>query len=54
MASQIHDYRDRNTRMERTKRILQTVVAWVRYAEVFKYSRIRRVFHGVREKIPTP
>jgi len=32
---------------ERPQRILHTVVAWARYAELFKYSSIRRVFHGL-------
>ena len=29
-------------------RILRTVVAWARYAELFKYSSLRRVFHGLQ------
>jgi NitT/TauT family transport system ATP-binding protein len=32
---------------ERPQRILRTIVAWARYAELFKYSSIRRVFHGL-------
>jgi NitT/TauT family transport system ATP-binding protein len=31
---------------EQPARILRTVVDWARYAELFKYSSIRRVFHG--------
>lgn len=34
---------------EHPKRILQTVVAWARYAELFKYSSIRKVFHELRQ-----
>jgi len=34
---------------EQPPRILRTVVAWARYAELFKYSSIRRVFHGLRQ-----
>ena len=33
---------------ERPQRILRTVVAWARYAALFKYSSIRRVFHGLQ------
>ena len=33
---------------ERPQRILLTVVAWARYAELFKYSSIRRIFHGLQ------
>ena len=33
---------------EQPPRILLTVVAWARYAELFKYSSIRRVFHGLQ------
>lgn len=32
---------------ERPQRILRTVVAWARYAELFKYSSNRRVFYGL-------
>jgi NitT/TauT family transport system ATP-binding protein len=32
---------------ERPQRVLHTVVAWARYAELFKYSSIRRVLHGL-------
>jgi NitT/TauT family transport system ATP-binding protein len=32
---------------ERPQRILSTVVAWARYAELFRYSSTRRVFHGL-------
>jgi NitT/TauT family transport system ATP-binding protein len=32
---------------ERPQRILHTIVAWARYAELFKYSSIRRVLHGL-------
>jgi NitT/TauT family transport system ATP-binding protein len=34
---------------ERSLRILRTIVAWARYAALFKYSSIRRVFHGFQE-----
>jgi NitT/TauT family transport system ATP-binding protein len=34
---------------ERPQRILQTVVAWARYAELFKFSSIRRVFHDLQK-----
>jgi NitT/TauT family transport system ATP-binding protein len=34
---------------EQTSRILRTVVAWARYGELFRYSGIRRVFHGARQ-----
>jgi len=34
---------------ERPQRILQTVVAWARYAELFKFNGLRRVFHGLRK-----
>jgi NitT/TauT family transport system ATP-binding protein len=32
---------------ERPQRLLRTIVAWARYAELCKYSSIRRVFHGL-------
>ncbi len=34
---------------EQPPRILRTVVAWARYAELFKYSSLRRVFHGLQQ-----
>jgi len=34
---------------ERPQRILRTVVAWARYAALFKYSSTRRVFHGLQQ-----
>jgi len=34
---------------ERPQRILEAVVAWARYAELFKYSSTRRVFHGLQK-----
>jgi NitT/TauT family transport system ATP-binding protein len=34
---------------ERPQNVLRTVVAWARYAELFKYSSMRRVFHSLRE-----
>ena len=34
---------------ERPPRILHTVVGWARYAELFKYSSTRRVFHGLQD-----
>jgi NitT/TauT family transport system ATP-binding protein len=39
---------------ERPQRILHTVVAWARYAELFKYSSIRRVLHGLQQPVATP
>ena len=39
---------------ERSQHILRTVVAWARYAELFKYSSIRRVFHGLQQPAATP
>jgi NitT/TauT family transport system ATP-binding protein len=39
---------------EQPPRILRTVVAWARYAELFKYSSIRRVFHGIRPPAAAP
>jgi NitT/TauT family transport system ATP-binding protein len=39
---------------EQPPRILRTVVAWARYAELFKYNSIRRVFHGLRQPAATP
>jgi NitT/TauT family transport system ATP-binding protein len=38
---------------ERPQRILRTVVAWARYAALFKYSSIRRVFHGLQPPAAT-
>ena len=32
---------------ERPQRILRTVVAWARYAELFKYSSTRKVLYGL-------
>jgi NitT/TauT family transport system ATP-binding protein len=34
---------------ERPQRILRTVVAWARYAELFRYSSTRRIFYGLRQ-----
>jgi NitT/TauT family transport system ATP-binding protein len=34
---------------ERPQRIMGTVVAWARYAELFRYSSIRRVFYGLQQ-----
>jgi NitT/TauT family transport system ATP-binding protein len=31
-------------------RILQTIVAWARYAELFRYSSTRKVFHGLKQQ----
>ena len=39
---------------ERPQRILRTVVAWARYAALFKYSSTRRVFHGLQHPAATP
>jgi NitT/TauT family transport system ATP-binding protein len=33
---------------ERPQRLLRTIVAWARYAALFKYSSTRRVFHGLQ------
>jgi len=38
---------------ERPQRILQTVVSWARYAELFKYSSFRKVFHGLQKPAST-
>jgi NitT/TauT family transport system ATP-binding protein len=38
---------------EQPQRILKTIVSWARYAELFKYSSIRRVFHGQRKPAST-
>ena len=32
---------------ERPHRVMQTVIAWGRYAELFRYSSTRKVFHGI-------
>jgi NitT/TauT family transport system ATP-binding protein len=34
---------------ERPMRVLRTVVAWARYAELFKYSSARRMFYGLQQ-----
>ena len=39
---------------ERPQRILRTIVAWARYAELFKYSSLRRVFHGLGARPASP
>jgi NitT/TauT family transport system ATP-binding protein len=39
---------------ERPQRILKTVVAWARYAELFDYASSRRVFHGLRQPAAAP
>ena len=39
---------------ERPQRILRTVVAWARYAMLFKYSSTRRVFQGLQQPVVTP
>ena len=33
--------------LERPQRILRTIVAWARYAELFRYSSTRKVFYGL-------
>ena len=38
---------------ERPLRLLRTVVAWARYAALFKYSSTRRVFHGLQPPAAT-
>jgi NitT/TauT family transport system ATP-binding protein len=38
---------------ERPQRILRTVVAWARYAALFKYSSTRKVFHGLQPPTAT-
>jgi len=38
---------------ERPQRILQTIVSWARYAELFKYSSMRRVLHGLQKPVST-
>jgi hypothetical protein len=37
---------------ERPQRILRTIVAWARYAELFKYSSLRKVLHGLQPPAP--
>ena len=39
---------------ERPRRLLHTVVAWARYAALFKYNSTRRVLHGVQQPVATP
>lgn len=39
---------------ERPQRLLHTVVAWARYAALFKYSSTRRVLHGLQRPVATP
>jgi hypothetical protein len=39
---------------ERPQRILRTVVAWARYAALFKCSSTRKVFHGLEQPAGTP
>jgi len=34
---------------ERPQRIFKTIVSWARYAELFKYDSLRRVFHGLQQ-----
>ena len=34
---------------EQPQRIFRAVVSWARYAELFKYNSIRRVFHGLEQ-----
>ena len=36
---------------ERPQRIMSTVVAWARYAELFRYSSTRRVFYGLQQPV---
>ena len=38
---------------ERPQRIMSTVVAWARYAELFRYSSTRKVFYGLQQPIVT-
>jgi NitT/TauT family transport system ATP-binding protein len=38
---------------EGPQRLLRTVVSWARYAELFKYDSIRRVFHGLQQPSAT-
>ena len=33
---------------ERPQRLLRTIVAWARYAELFNYSSVRKVLHGLQ------
>jgi NitT/TauT family transport system ATP-binding protein len=39
---------------ERPQRLLRTVVAWARYAVLFKYNGTRRVFHGLQPPTTAP
>ena len=34
--------------LERPQRILRTIVAWARYAELFRYSGTRKVLYGLK------
>ena len=35
---------------ERPHRVMQTIVAWARYAELFRYSSTRKIFHGLKQR----
>ena len=35
---------------EKPQRILRTLVAWARYAALFRYSSTRKVFYGLQER----
>ena len=37
---------------ERPQRILRTVISWARYAELFRYNGVRKVFYGLKEQSP--
>ena len=37
---------------ERPQRILRTVISWARYAELFRYNGVRKVFYGLKEQPP--
>lgn len=39
---------------ERPQRLLRTIVAWARYAALFKYSSTRRMFYGLPQPAATP
>ena len=36
---------------ERPQRVLRTLIAWGRYAELFRYNSARKIFHGL-QKVP--
>ena len=37
---------------ERPQRVLRTVISWARYAELFRYNGVRKVFYGLKQHPP--